>query len=744
MDFLHHIFAFDAESPLLFTQFYFWAFFALVYALYALILEVGHKKKKDKKKDKKNSSDSQTIEQKEEIKSPKRGKSVTPKDEDKTKKKTTKTTTTTTTKAKQQSTKDEEKPKKRTTTPRKRKTIVKQTAEPQTTPQVKPHLPDLQPETDNRRLHMRNVYLLFVSWFFYYKTSGLFLLILAFVTLSDWIIAGRIHSAISKNKSYLAKILLALSVTIDLGLLAYFKYAYFFTNMVNDLFGTGFNVFDIFAYIGNGLSTNGRFSVDQIILPVGISFYIFQVISYTADVFHGRIKPVKNILDFGFYVSFFPQLVAGPIVRAEEFIPQLYKPFNLSRRYFGLAVFWILNGLAKKIIMSDYLAVNLIDRVFDNPLLFSGFENLFALFAYSLQVYADFSGYTDIAIGVALLMGFYLPKNFDSPYKSKNPQEFWRRWHMSLGRWLKTYLYIPLGGNRRIGFGTYFWMTLIAVVSAALTGWWLWIMIPFAVLILSVFIADRILQRSELDAKRKLLYSNLNSFITQVLGGLWHGASWNFIIWGGINGIGMIVNKIWREMNWHVRMLLMMITTAGICIADYLWNLPVLRLFAVWAVIVLTGTLIRYIYWLISGEQKGNAASMVSAKMTNALGNAWAIIQTFTFITFTRLFFRSSSNLDPATANKVAWETAKNMVNQIGGAWSNAIIPDFLYEYRWVVAMFVAGMFIHWLPTNCKRRYRLWFAAMPLWLMVIAVCVAIMVIYQFVTADMQPFIYFQF
>ncbi|MCR5050903.1 MAG: MBOAT family protein [Paludibacteraceae bacterium] len=510
--------------------------------------------------------------------------------------------------------------------------------------------------------------------------------------------------------------------------------------MLNDLFGTGFRVFDIFAYIGNGMSATGRFCVDQIILPVGISFYIFQVISYTADVFRKRIQPVKNILDFGFYVSFFPQLVAGPIVRAEEFIPQLYKPFNLSRRYFGLAVFWILNGLAKKIIMSDYLAVNLIDRVFDNPLLFSGFENLFALFAYSLQVYADFSGYTDIAIGVALLMGFYLPKNFDSPYKSQNPQEFWRRWHMSLGRWLKTYLYIPLGGNRKIGFGTYFWMSLIAVVSAALTGWW-WIVVVIGCFLLVVGIINlrwrRIAANSltTITNKQKLLYSNLNSFITQVLGGLWHGASWNFIIWGGINGIGMIVNKIWREMNWYVRMLLMLLTAGGLCAADYVWHLPALRLFAVWAIIILGGTLIRYIYWLFSGPDN---------RLTKGLSTAWAIIQTFTFITFTRLFFRSSSNLDPATANKVAWETAKNMVNQIGGAWSNAIIPDFMYEYRWVVAMFVIGMIIHWLPTNWKRRYRLWFAAMPLWLMVGAVCVAILIIYQFVTADMQPFIYFQF
>ena len=646
MDFIRHILAFDADSPLLFTQFYFWAFFALVYALFALLLGIRSK------------------------------------------------------------------------------------------------------ESGSRsQLHLRNVYLLFVSWFFYYKTSGLFLLILAFVTLSDWLIAKGIYNSLTAKRSnsvsgLTAKALLVLSVTIDLGLLAYFKYAYFFTNMLNDLFGTSFHVFDIFAYVGNGFDTSGRFAVDSIILPVGISFYMFQVISYTADVFHGRIQPVKNILDFGFYVSFFPQLVAGPIVRAEEFIPQLYKPFHLSRRFFGLAVFWILNGLAKKIILSDYLAVNLIDRVFDNPLLFSGFENLFALFAYSLQVYADFSGYTDVAIGVALLLGFYLPRNFDSPYKSQHPQEFWRRWHQSLGRWLKTYLYIPLGGNRRIGFGTYFWLTLIAFVSAALTGWWLWILLPFAIFMIIVAIVNSAPLRERLGVGRqKLLYSNLNSFITQVLGGLWHGASWNFIIWGGINGIGMIVNKIWREMGWHVRMACMTVLTLGLCAADYLTNQPAWRLFAVWAAIIWFGTAIRYIYWLITKDKQVSAQrSTLNAK----LATAWAVAQTFVFITFTRLFFRSSSNLDPETANKVAWATAKNMVNQIGGAWNNSIIPSFLWEYRWVVAMFVMGMIVHWLPTNWKRRYRLWFAAMPLWLMVGAVCVAILVIYQFVTADMQPFIYFQF
>ena len=605
MEWWKDIFAYNADSPLLFTQFYFWGFFALVYALFALIMD---------------------------------------------------------------------------------------------------RVPDA---LGNKKLHLRNVYLMFVSWFFYYKTSGLFLLILLFVTLSDWLIAQRIHK--TKNKFWLC-----LSVAIDLGFLAYFKYAYFFTDAFNDLFGTSYTI------------------VDKIILPVGISFYIFQVISYTADVYRGRIQPVKNILDFGFYVSFFPQLVAGPIVRAEEFIPQLYKPFHLSRRAFGIAVFWIINGLGKKIILSDYLAVNIIDRVFDNPQLFSGFENLFALFAYSMQVYADFSGYTDIAIGVAMLMGFYLPMNFNSPYKSQSPQEFWRRWHMSLGRWLKTYLYIPLGGNRKIGFGTYFWVTMIALVSASLTGWWVGIMIPYAVVLISMMLVPRFMK----DANRlKLFYSNLNSFITQVLGGLWHGASWNFIIWGGINGFGMIVEKIWREMGWHIRFGLMTLLTGGLCFADYYTNLPAWRLFAVWAAIIWFVTAIRYVYFLCEGAEN---------KFTKALGTAWAVLQTFVFITFTRLFFRSSSNLDPATANEVAWATAKNMVNQIGGAWSNAIIPDFLWEYRWVVTMFIAGLVIHWLPTNWKRRYRIWFSALPLWLMVAVVCVALVVIYQFVVADAQPFIYFQF
>ncbi len=647
MQFLHHIFAFDSNSPLLFTQFYFWAFFAIVYAVFALIMEAF--------------------------------------------------------------------------------------------PQAR----------GTGRLHLRNIFLMFVSWFFYYKTSGLFLLILAFVTLSDWLIAKQIGRCRAKENMRSARWWLMLSVVIDLGLLAYFKYAYFFTNMLNDMFGCRLEVFDLFAYIGNGFSESGRFMVDRIVLPVGISFYIFQVISYTADVFHGRIRPVRNLLDFGFYVSFFPQLVAGPIVRAEEFIPQLYRPFRLSRRQFGIAVFWILNGLAKKIILSDYLAVNFIDRVFDNPLLFSGFENLFALFAYSLQVYADFSGYTDIAIGVAMLMGFYLPKNFDSPYKAENPQQFWRRWHISLSRWLKTYLYIPLGGNRNATFGTYFWIALIALVALVLTGSWVAavviLTIAVVVLLVAIFRPDH----------RQLLYANLNSFIVMLLGGLWHGASWNFMIWGGLNGVGMIVNKFWRIMNWYVRMGLMTLLTVLLIVSDHIWQLPVLRLFMVWAIILWVGTAVRFLCHFPfktsstpsfkGGENRVSVPSpSEGGDGEGMLSRCWAVLQTFTFITFTRLFFRSGSNLDPATANQEAWETATNMVNQIGGAWNSSIIPAFLVEYRAVVLLFVAGMAIHWLPTKWKQWYRIHFACLPLWAIMACVVVAVFVIYQFITADMQPFIYFQF
>ena len=563
---------------------------------------------------------------------------------------------------------------------------------------------------------LRNGYLFACSLFFYYKTSGVFLALLVFVIVYNFFAA----KGLGKLKSNKARsVLTAVSVVVDLGILAYFKYAYFLTDFVNSLLGTSFEVHDVLGELLNSLTGADIFRVDAIILPVGISFFTFQAVSYMVDVKREKIAPVENFLDFGFYLSFFPQLVAGPIVRAVEFVQQLHKPYNLSRRWFGIAIFWIMNGLVKKLILADYLAVNFADRVFENPLLYSGFENLSALFCYSLQVYADFSGYTDIATGVAMLFGFYLPQNFNSPYKAVNTQQFWRRWHMTLSRWLRDYLYIPLGGNRNASAGTYIIIAAVAVFGSFLSGsWW----VAFGVALLAAGIG---LWAWKKPGDRKLITTNINSMNTMLLGGLWHGASWNFMIWGGLNGIGMVIYKIWTKRSLGGKLLIIGLTTALCGTLSFTLHYPVWNMFFVWTLIILVGTLVEWIFKI---------------KKTTA----WDIFQTFVFITFTRLFFRSGSNLDPALANEEAWNTAKNMVNQIGGPWDLSLIPDMAAAHWTVLLLFVVGMIIHWLPERFKRWYRLNFALMPLGVMAVVVVLIIVFIYQFITADLQSFIYFQF
>lgn len=575
----------------------------------------------------------------------------------------------------------------------------------------------------NKRL-LRNAFLFFASVFFYYKTSGLFVLILLFSVIYDYIIGIVMDKA--KHQG-MRKFYLILGVVINLAVLCYFKYAYFFTDSYNTIFNTHSEVFNYLGKWANDLTGKNYFDASKILLPVGISFYTFQNISYLADVYRRKIAHVPNILDFGFYVTFFPQLVAGPIVRADQFVPQLYKKFFLSRRQFGIAIFWILNGLTKKIIMSDYLAVNFVDRVFNNPSLFTAFENLSALFVYSLQVYADFSGYTDIAIGVAMLMGFYLPKNFNSPYKATNPGNFWKRWHISLSNWLKDYLYIPLGGNRNATAGTYLCIIMIACViilltkSAVVTG----IIVSLAVILLILSLASK-------NARLKIS-TNINMMNTMLLGGLWHGASWNFMIWGGLNGLGILTYKTWRHFNPIVRTLV----TGLLFVVFFAWNTfsptPLLTIGMVWTGVVFGGTLIKSIFSIIAPNKK-----------VPWLDNAWGIFQTFVFISFTRLFFRSGSNLDPAIANEIAWNTAKSMVTSIGGKWNTAAIPNICNNYKWVFLMFIVGMIIHWLPERWKRWYRVNFAMMPIWVIGIVTVAVVFMLYQFVTAELQPFIYFQF
>lgn len=339
---------------------------------------------------------------------------------------------------------------------------------------------------------LRTLFLLLFSLFFYYKSGGYFIFLLIFTILSDYLLGRLIYSA---SNHRLKKLWVSLSVIVNLSVLAYFKYFYFFIDSINQLFQTHLEAVNIFSKWSNEL-TGSHFDISTIILPVGISFFTFQSLSYTLDIYRNKLNPVKNILDYALFVSFFPQLISGPIVRASAFIPQISHKYNLSGAESGHAIFLILNGLIKKIIVADFISINLVDRIFDSPLSYSGFENLMAVYAYTLQIYCDFSGYTDIATGVALLLGFRLPVNFNSPYKATSVRDFWRRWHISLSTWLRDYLYISLGGSRKGKFRTY-----------------------------------------------------LNLFLTMLLGGLWHGANIRFVIWGTLHGLGLVVNRLWDGIN---------------------------------------------------------------------------------------------------------------------------------------------------------------------------------------------------
>jgi D-alanyl-lipoteichoic acid acyltransferase DltB (MBOAT superfamily) len=469
---------------------------------------------------------------------------------------------------------------------------------------------------------LRNAYLFAMSLFFYYKSGGYFFSLLIFSTIVDFTLGQLIYLAKTDFKK---KLFVAISIVVNLGLLGYFKYTYFFTDIFNSTFHTDFKVINYLASITNNI-TGSSFDISRIVLPVGISFYTFQTISYTVDVYRGKLKPVKNIIDFGFYVSFFPQLVAGPIVRAAEFIPQLYQKFKLTRQEFGHAIFLILNGLVKKMLISDYISINFVDRVFDSPLSFTGFENLMAVYGYSIQIYCDFSGYTDIAIGIALLLGFRLPVNFNSPYKAMNITDFWRRWHISLSSWLRDYLYIPLGGNKK---------------------------------------------------GKTRMYINL--MITMLLGGLWHGASLRFVIWGGIHGIGLVIHKLWVKMN-------------------------------------------------LSLSKRYSARSS-----KNILYRFISVFTTFHLVTFAWIFFRAESMGD-----------ALGLIKQIFTNFQLELIPIMISSYSKTFIIIAIGFLIHWLPSTFKENYRGWFIKLHIVFKLLIVIVVVFILFQAKSAEIQPFIYFQF
>jgi len=508
---------------------------------------------------------------------------------------------------------------------------------------------------------LRSIYLFAVSLFFYFKTSGVFVSLLLFTICSDFLWARLMQSSRSALQR---KLFLSASVILNLSLLGYFKYAYFFNESFNEITDSSQPFFNHFAAFSNTFFSTS-FSVDKLILPVGISFFTFQSLSYTIDCYRNKIKPLTSILDYGFFVCFFPHLVAGPIVKAHDFIYQISEPYRLEKKEFGLAVFWIINGFCKKII-ADYIAVNYIDRIFENPNYYTGVETILGIFGYSLQIYMDFSGYTDMAIGLALILGFRLKMNFNSPYKATSTSEFWKRWHISLSSWLQEYLYIPLGGNRKGTIGSYLAVSILILFLVLLSGkFWLLIvalMVCVVLLLISYFS----------EAFRKGVNTNINLMVTMLLGGLWHGSSWLFIIWGGLNGLGIVVHKLWQKIS------------------------PFKET---------NSRPIRFLLMLI----------------------------TLSFISFTRIFFRCSSLQN-------VQELMDRLLNHPGWELTFKIISS----YALVLSVILGGFVIHWIPEGFKQRYRDWFSNLHPVLMVLLGMLAVLFMYQFMSGEMQPFIYFQF
>ena len=306
------------------------------------------------------------------------------------------------------------------------------------------------------------------SLYFFYKSSGVFFLLLVATSIFDWWVAQFIDS--SKNRTE-RRIALTVSLVFSLSILLFFKYSNFVMSNLEALIGGNFQPLDL-------------------ILPVGISFYTFRTISYVVDVYKKKIQPVDDFVEYLFFLSYFPCLVAGPIVRARDFMPQLRenKPATRDMIYGGLWL--VMLGILKKAVFADYIA-QYNNIAFGNPTGYTGFELLMAVLGFTMQIYCDFSGYSDMAIGLGSIMGFDLGINFNFPYRSLNVTEFWHRWHITLSTWLRDYVYIPMGGNRKGVVRQYF-----------------------------------------------------NLMVTMLIGGLWHGAAWTFVVWGAGHGIALCVHKL--------------------------------------------------------------------------------------------------------------------------------------------------------------------------------------------------------
>lgn len=433
------------------------------------------------------------------------------------------------------------------------------------------------------------------SLYFYYKSSGLFFLMLIGTSLIDWLLSWAIFKADTQGKRLS---LMWLSILISLSILGYFKYANFFLWNWNAM-------------------VEGNFQPLDIILPVGISFYTFQSISYVVDVYKKRLAPSRSWFDYLFFLSFFPALVAGPIVRADQFLPQLKKNLQPTSDMIWTGLWLIIIGIAKKAVIADYIA-QYNDLVFENPEMYTGVQALMGALGYTMQIYCDFSGYSDMAIGLALIMGFKLGINFNSPYQSRNLTEFWRRWHISLSSWLRDYVYIPLGGNRKGVFRTY-----------------------------------------------------LNNFLTMLIGGLWHGAAWKFVFWGGMHGVGLAVHKACKPL---------------------LAKIPD-NFFTI------------FISWLL----------------------------TFIYVSLLWVFFRAAT-----------FEDSLLIIRNIFTDFELWQIPQFFTNRMVWCLMMIALIAMHFIPERWGNYLQSSFIKAPWIVKLLVFLCSVQLVIEFMTAEVQPFIYFQF
>ena len=502
------------------------------------------------------------------------------------------------------------------------------------------------------------------SLYFYYLCSERYFVLLIFSSVVDYTLSYFLYR---ETRDLQKKIYLWFSVIVNLTFLGYFKYTTFILDSAHSLFGMDY-------------------TIGKVLLPVGISFYTFQSISYIIEIYRKEITPAKTYLDYLFFVSFFPQLVAGPIVRAKDFIPQIYAKLQLTKEDVNTAFFLIIGGLIKKTVISDYISLNFVDRVFDSPNSYTAFENLMAAYGYTIQIYCDFSGYSDMAIGIALLLGFKLPTNFRTPYKSASITEFWRRWHISLSTWLKDFLYISVGGNRHGSFAgflfpaLFFFGLIVWGVTVAPTSN---IPLIISVTALVVFSLTFLLSKN----RERTMFTNVNLLTTMLLGGLWHGAGLKFIVWGALHGIALAVHKIWAE------------------------------------------------FFPSKNEGKQGIAGFGAS--------VWkyiSIFLTFHFVTFCWIFFRAQDKV-----NHQDFDFALQIISNISNVtfdleqWQTIIMG-----YKNVFILMGIGYVWHFLPQGFSDGLKQTFLSLPLLLKAIILGFVFWLVYATASAGPQPFIYFQF